>query len=126
MLGTSTCEPVIKWAQNLTHLFIAVKLSHRWDSPPCSTTLKEAYSVINQTLRFNNVCLVSNEQITFEFKINLLNGTEDNLDIKKDGVGTYSITIKKKEEGTWLNLDQDYSYHQIWEEVMMRNQTFYQ
>ena len=34
----STCEPVLKWAQNLTHIFVAAKLSHRWDSPPCLRT----------------------------------------------------------------------------------------
>lgn len=36
--GKSTCEPVLKWAQNMTHLFVAAKLSHRWDSPPCLKT----------------------------------------------------------------------------------------
>ena len=61
----STCEPVLKWAQNLSHIFVAVKLSHRWDSPPCLKTVEESYDLKNSTLFFNNVCLVSNTRITF-------------------------------------------------------------
>jgi hypothetical protein len=34
----STCEPVAKWGQNETHLFLSLKMSHRWDSPPCLNT----------------------------------------------------------------------------------------
>jgi hypothetical protein len=34
----STCEPVAKWGQNTTHLFVSLKMSHRWDSPPCLNT----------------------------------------------------------------------------------------
>lgn len=29
-------QPVIRWAQNLTHIFLNLRLSHRHDSPTCS------------------------------------------------------------------------------------------
>ena len=34
-METSVIEPSMKWAQNMTHIFIHFKLSHRLDSPPC-------------------------------------------------------------------------------------------
>jgi hypothetical protein len=43
ILGKSVCEPVVKWAQNQTHVMVAVKLSHRWDSPPCTNTLQQTH-----------------------------------------------------------------------------------
>lgn len=45
ILTRTTCEPVLKWAQNHTHVFIAAKLSHRWDSPPCLKSIREHYQL---------------------------------------------------------------------------------
>lgn len=89
----STCEPVLKWAQNLTHIFVAIKLSHRWDSPPCLNTVEEKYELLNSTLSFKNVCLVSRTEIKFFIESKLNKKSKGALEIKKDGVGEYSLTI---------------------------------
>ena len=65
ILTKSTCEPVLKWAQNSSHIFVAAKLSHRWDSPPCLKTVREDYHLRNNTLVFINLCLVSNAELKF-------------------------------------------------------------
>lgn len=91
----TTCEPVLKWAQNLTHIFVAAKLSHRWDSPPCLKSIQEKYELENSILSFINVCLVSNAEIKFHFIEKLHKKTKQSLEVKKDGVGTYSLTFEK-------------------------------
>lgn len=37
----STIEPFLCWAQNMTHVLMSVKLSHRTDSPPCVNVKQE-------------------------------------------------------------------------------------
>lgn len=37
----STIEPFLCWAQNMTHILVSVKLSHRTDSPPCVNVKQE-------------------------------------------------------------------------------------
>ncbi len=68
MLGETNCQPVLKWGQNNTHIFLTMKLSHRWDSPPCLYTQKEHWSVINDSLEYVNVCVVSHQRLNFNLK----------------------------------------------------------
>lgn len=67
--GESKCPPVIKWSQNMTHLFISMKMSHRWDSPPCLTTQSETVNLSKDNFEYINVCVVSHHRITFNMSI---------------------------------------------------------
>jgi hypothetical protein len=40
-MPTTNLEPVVKWAQNHSHVFLSFKLSHRIDSPPCVNIKQE-------------------------------------------------------------------------------------
>jgi hypothetical protein len=95
VLTKTRCEPVLKWAQNHTHIFLAIKLSHRWDSPPCLKSIHESYKLANSVFNFTNVCLVSKAEIRFEFSGKLYGRVRERreLEVRKDGVGTYSLVI---------------------------------
>lgn len=71
MLGTSETEPILKWGQNRTHLFISFKLSHRWDSPPCLYTQSEKSQLGTESFFYNNVCLVSHHKVSFKLNLSL-------------------------------------------------------
>lgn len=71
ILEESTCEPILKWSQNMSHIFITIKTSHRWDSPPCLYS-KNQSSYLNQSyFYYSNTCLVSHSRLNFELKMNL-------------------------------------------------------
>ena len=42
------------------------------------------------------------------------------MEVKKDGVGTYSIAFEKKESGVWAFLFKNEEVVGMWEEVMER------
>lgn len=42
------------------------------------------------------------------------------MEVKKDGVGTYSIAFEKKEAGVWAFLFKNEEVVGMWEEVMER------
>jgi len=50
-------------------VLVAFKLSHRWDSPPCTSTKHESFTFENNTLDYVNDCVVSRQKI--HFKVNL-------------------------------------------------------
>jgi len=71
VLGESQTEPVLKWGQNMTHIFITFKLSHRWDSPPCLNSKSEGSEISSRSLFYINVCLVSHQKVTFKLDLDL-------------------------------------------------------
>lgn len=94
VLTQSNCEPVVKWGQNLTHVFITMKMSHRWDSPPCLNTKEERSNLANNSFEYINLCLVSQSLITFTFSVEFYENVKKNdIIVTKDGVGTYSSII---------------------------------
>lgn len=94
----STCEPVAKWGQNTTHLFVSLKMSHRWDSPPCLNTKHQSTHSSGEHLNYTNVCLVANSKITFSFLLQFYDQIAPHshpITFSRDGVGTYSAIIEK-------------------------------
>jgi len=71
ILGTSETEPILKWGQNRTHVFVTFKLSHRWDSPPCLYTQSQQSKLEQDAFFYNNVCLVSHQKVNFKVNLNL-------------------------------------------------------
>ena len=116
VLERTTCEPTIKWAQNESHIFLTIKLSHRWDSPPCLNSLSQKSSIENDTLYYSNECMVGHSKITFETELKFKKEVEENsLDIKRDGVGTYFVQIEKSDrDDIWSFLDQENTNYMIW------------
>jgi hypothetical protein len=127
VLGTSLAEPAIKWFQNKTHVFVTMKLSHRWDSPPCLNTQNYSSSLDSNILSYENNCLVSHQRVSFQAKLKLNKAvvtppqSKDTkirhifkgevsqyfpytFEVKKDGVGTYSVTLLKREPEIWIFL----------------------
>ena len=62
---------MIKWGQNNSHVFINIKTSHRWDSPPCLNTKRETAFLNESLLEYVNICVVSQQKITFALRIQL-------------------------------------------------------
>jgi hypothetical protein len=85
---------VIKWGQNESHIFISMKMSHRWDSPPCLNTKHEQSKLSNDSFQYINTCVVSHSKITFAFLIDLYDEAKaQEVIVHKDGVGIYSAII---------------------------------
>lgn len=121
VLGESACEPVLKWGQNDTHLFISMKMSHRWDSPPCLSTKQEFSSLTNQTFEYVNICVVSHQKIRFETKFDFFSNVVDGeVRVIKDGVGTFSTIIQKAEGKVWPFLNKKETSYPIWGEISER------
>lgn len=55
----------------MSHIFINIKTSHRWDSPPCLNTKKESAFLNESLLEYENICVVSQQRLTFSLRINL-------------------------------------------------------
>lgn len=62
--------------------------------------------------------MVSHQKITFNLTLNFYDEVNDELvDVKKDGVGTYSIIIEKEESRVWPFLAKDEVCYPIWDEI---------
>lgn len=70
------------------------------------------------------MCLVSNAEISFVFERRLFGSTNGSLEVKKDGVGTYSLTFEKEKEEVWLYLSDEQEKVPIWYEIMGRNTSY--
>lgn len=96
MQSESTVEPVAKWGQNETHLFLSLKMSHRWDSPPCLNTKRQNAFSSSSHFNYTNLCLVSNSKITFSFLLSFYDEVVHPIAVSGDGVGIYSAIIEKQ------------------------------
>jgi hypothetical protein len=113
----------MKWAQSNETVLVAFKLSHRWDSPPCTDTKHELYTFENNTISYVNECVVSRQKIQYKVDLNLWQEVaKEGVDIKRDGVGTYLITIKKLTPSIWMYLDKSRMRHQIWGDISERKE----
>lgn len=122
VLSESTCEPVTKWGQNESHIFLSMKMSHRWDSPPCLNTKKELSQLNNNTFEFTNICVVSHSKITFNLIVEFYEQVKDQeVVVSRDGVGIYSTIIQKESDKVWPYLSKDEKTHQIWSEISERH-----
>jgi hypothetical protein len=85
-----------------------MKMSHRWDSPPCLHTKSETTNLNSSSFEYTNICLVSHQKITFKTSLNFYYDVKENpVEVIKDGVGTYAVTIEKAEYQVWPYLDKN-------------------
>ena len=71
-----------------------MKMSHRWDSPPCLNTKSQVKTQTSQYFEYINVCVVSHQRMTFNTSLNLYYDIKElAVEVIKDGVGTYSTIL---------------------------------
>lgn len=127
-LLSPSVNPVVKWAQNTTHIFVSVKLSHRHDAPGCLDVRNESMKMDNGTVNYTASGVSAGVPLNFEMFLTL-NRTIDNEDSiwQKESVGTFSMTLKKHRKTMWKHLvdsKEQISRHQIqlWWEMGEKNQ----
>ena len=97
--------PAVQWAQNMSHIFLEVKFSHRHDSPGCLEVNDLNINITNNSLLLNAECILGDIPIKFELDFNCLNEFDKNMSQYKPGsVGRYQLFIKKKENKYWERL----------------------
>ena len=97
--------PAVQWAQNMSHIFLEVKFSHRHDSPGCLEVNDLNINITNNSLLLNAECILGDIPIKFELDFNCLNEFDKNMSQYKLGsVGRYQLFIKKKENKYWERL----------------------
>ena len=97
--------PAVQWAQNMSHIFLEVKFSHRHDSPGCLEVNNLNINITNNSLLLNAECILGDIPIKFELDFNCLNEFDKNMSQYKPGsVGRYQLFIKKKENKYWERL----------------------
>ena len=97
--------PAVQWAQNMSHIFLEVKFSHRHDSPGCLEVNDLNINITNNSLLLNAECILGDIPIKFELDCNCLNEFDKNMSQYKPGsVGRYQLFIKKKENKYWERL----------------------
>ncbi len=97
--------PAVQWAQNMSHIFLEVKFSHRHDSPGCLEVNDLNINITNNSLLLNAECILGEIPIKFELDFNCLNEFDKNMSQYKPGsVGRYQLFIKKKENKYWERL----------------------
>lgn len=132
-MPTSNLEPFVKWAQNASHIFLGFKLSHRADSPPCVNVKQvkslakgvaktigielEEDSPVNQTGGSENEplpakqssfttsceCIVSHQRVFFRLQLKFWKSVEE-LELKKEGAGAFTLIGKKTVPEVWRYL----------------------
>ena len=97
--------PAVQWAQNMSHIFLEVKFSHRHDSPGCLEVNDLNINITNNSLLLNAECILGDIPIKFELDFNCLNEFDKNMSQYKPGsVGRHQLFIKKKENKYWERL----------------------
>ena len=97
--------PAVQWAQNMSHVFLEVKFSHRHDSPGCLEVNNLSINITNNSLLLNAECILGDIPIKFELDFLCLNEFDSNMSQYKPGsVGRYQLFIKKKVNKYWERL----------------------
>jgi hypothetical protein len=105
-------QPVFKWGQSNSEVFIEIKLSHRFDAPGCLDTLsrEDVHDVISLTqgtsFRFSRKCVQANQPLLFELEFPLFQPIES-VDLEPNSVGKLTVVLKKSEEKLWKDLFSD-------------------
>ena len=98
-------ECLYEFDQNMSHIFLEVKFSHRHDSPGCLEVNDLNINITNNSLLLNAECILGDIPIKFELDFNCLNEFDKNMSQYKPGsVGRYQLFIKKKENKYWERL----------------------
>ena len=97
--------PAVQWAQNMTHIFLEIKFSHRHDSPGCLEVNNLYINITNNSLLLNAECILGDIPIKFDLDFECLHEFDQNMSTYKPGsVGRYQLFIKKKENKYWDRL----------------------
>jgi hypothetical protein len=119
-------NPVIKWAQNNTHILLNIKLSHRHDAPGCLDVTNESLVFKDNQVNYTASGISAGVPLYFEMFLVLDKPIISSLSSwQKESVGTFSVTLKKKKNGLWKKVvesKEQIGQHQIqiwWE---MRSQ----
>ena len=97
--------PAVQWAQNMSHVFLEVKFSHRHDSPGCLEVNNLSINITNNSLILNAECILGDIPIKFELDFLCLNEFDSNMSQYRPGsVGRYQLFIKKKVNKYWERL----------------------
>ena len=97
--------PAVQWAQNMSHVFLEVKFSHRHDSPGCLEVNNLSINITNNSLLLNAECILGDIPIKFELDFLCLNEFDSNMSQYRPGsVGRYQLFIKKKVNKYWERL----------------------
>lgn len=94
--------PVIQWAQNLNHVFIQLKFSHRHDSPGCPEVENLQIDLTPKVLYLTSYCIQADVPIKFELKLPFF--VEVNVEETKhthDSNGRYVFTLPKAKGGMY-------------------------
>ena len=97
--------PAVQWAQNMSHVFLEVKFSHRHDSPGCLEVNNLSINITNNSLLLNAECILGDIPIKFELDFLCLNEFDSNMSqYRPSSVGRYQLFIKKKVNKYWERL----------------------
>ena len=114
---------MLKWGQNKSHIFLTLKTSHRWDSPPCLNTKSKHSELYHRNFTFLLVCHSSHIKITFSLYLDFHTFVSPKTDeqgkiifsLGSDGVGIYSAIIEKERDEIWKYLTIKKKHYPIWE-----------
>ncbi len=96
--------PVMKWGQNSEEVFIFFKLSHRFDAPGCLELIKDPeVKVTDKRLTLRAECVQATMPMVFVLDFDMMRAGES-IKVTRMSVGTYQLTIRKKEKGIWEDL----------------------
>lgn len=96
--------PVMKWGQNASEVFIFLKLSHRFDAPGCLELIKDPeVKVQDKRLTLRAECVQATLPMVFVLDFDMMRSVES-VKVTRMSVGTYELTIKKKEKDIWEDL----------------------
>lgn len=114
--------PVMKWGQNANEVFIFLKLSHRFDAPGCLELIKDPdVKVQERRLSLRAECVQATLPMVFVLDFDMMRPVES-VKVTRMSVGTYELTMKKKEKGIWedllLDFDERSKYNlKVWYEL---------
>lgn len=95
----------MKWAQNISHVFINVKLSHRHDAPGCLDVFNERMDFTTNSLNFSAFGIQAHVPINFQLALTFDSAiVPDFATWQKESVGTMTITLRKWENQLWRKI----------------------
>lgn len=97
-------HPVFKWGQSKTHIFLYVKLSHRFGSPGClDVTTQPQFKLNNRNFSFEVECIQATQPLVFSIEFQMPYGGSS-PELTKDSVGCFTLKFKKEDSFIWDRL----------------------
>ena len=70
-------EPTISWAQDLRHVYMEVKLAHRFDAPGCANHTDTVIKISEKSIDLQVVCDAISSKIKYVLGLELYGGVVD-------------------------------------------------